>query len=120
VLAVRGARLLGHATRLFPDRNRAYLLLDEGAAVVNRPVFTEEDDREAWGINLDFDAAGHFVGVEFERADGQVPEGLLRGGEGLRVEYDEEAGAGFLYLQMIPPGGVDNTLAFGEEATRPA
>jgi len=36
--------------------------------------FTKENHREARGINLDFDAGGHLVGVEFEEAERQLPD----------------------------------------------
>ena len=103
-----------------PDRDHAYLSLDEEAAVTNRLGFTDDDCRLAWGINLAFDAHDRLVGVEFEHAHRQVPEGLLSRGEGLRLEYDAQVGAAYLYLQPIGAGGVAETLAFGEDENRPA
>jgi uncharacterized protein YuzE len=85
-------------------RNTAYLSLDETAAVANRLVFTDEDHREAWGINFDFDGDGHLVGVEFENADRRVPERLLRDGDGLRAELRPARGRRYLYLTDIPKG----------------
>jgi uncharacterized protein YuzE len=102
-----------------PERNYAYLSLDD-APVVTRLAFTDEDFREAWGINLHFDEPGHLVGIEFEEAERQVPARLLAHGEGLRVEHDPATRAAYLYLQPIGKGGVAETLAFGEEENRPA
>jgi Protein of unknown function (DUF2283) len=106
------------------EGNRAYLSLDESATVADQLVLTHEDHREAWGMNFDFDADGRLVGVEFEDPGRQLPESLFADGGGLRAEWDEgtadEPGAAYLYLSEIRKGGVEHTLAFGEEETRAA
>jgi hypothetical protein len=99
------------------EGNRAYLSLDESATVADRHVFTHEDHREAWGMNFDFDADGHLVGIEFEDPGRQLPEGLLADGAGLLAEHDKRAGAAYFYLTKIRKGAVEHTLAFGEEET---
>jgi uncharacterized protein YuzE len=106
--------------RLRHEGNRAHLALDESAAVAHRQVFTDEDDREAWGITMDFDSEGRLVGMEFEDPERQLPSSALGGAPELRVEYDATAGAAYLYLTHIRRGGVEHTLAFGEDDTRAA
>lgn len=55
----------------------AYLYLQPiGKRVADTLAFAKEEDRPAWGINLDFDAEGHLVGVEFE-TDDLAPPALL-------------------------------------------
>ena len=106
------------------EGNCAYLSLDESATVADRLVFTHEDHREAWGMNFDFDGEGRLVGIEFEDPGRQLPESVLADDAALRTEWDEgtadEPGAAYLYLTEIPRGGVEHTLAFGEEETRAA
>jgi Protein of unknown function (DUF2283) len=110
--------------RLRPEGKRAYLSLDESGTVTDRLVFTDEDHREAWGMNFDLNADGRLVGIEFKDPGRQLPESLLADGEALRTEWDEgtadEPGAAYLYLTEIPKGGVEHTLAFGEEETHAA
>ena len=60
-----------------PDADAAYLYLQPvDRAVAETLTFAEDENRPAWGINLDFDGTGCLIGVEFETAD-LVPPSLL-------------------------------------------
>ena len=106
--------------RLRHEGNRAYLALDESAAVVHRQVFTDEDYREAWGITMDFDAEGRLVGLEFEDPERQLPASAMSDVPHFRIEYDREPGLAYLYLTDIRRGGVEHTLPFDDDETRAA
>jgi uncharacterized protein YuzE len=63
--------------RLDREHNRAEIRLDDAARGVETLVFSDVKNELAWGINLDFDANGHLVGIEFEGADEFLPPALL-------------------------------------------
>jgi uncharacterized protein YuzE len=56
--------------------DHAYLHLTNGTAD-NTFTFSEEEFRPLWGVNLDFDAGGHLIGIEFENASQLLPRELL-------------------------------------------
>ncbi len=64
---------------LDPQVDMAYLFLipREARVVDDTLIFADERFSLAWGINLDFDRAGHLVGIEFEGPNEHVPPKLL-------------------------------------------
>jgi uncharacterized protein YuzE len=102
------------------DTGAIYLALDDDPTPATRVAVADADYPEVMGLSLDFDEAGHLVGVEFEDPPRHVPDGVLDRRHPLRVTHDRSVRAAYLYLQPIGRRGVAETLAFGDEDTRPA